>query len=1715
MPQDLRSKVQDILEFLRLQKVIRHDDQEVEYLLSVRKNGLKGESVGRSICVFGLIPDGALVDHANIHRRLSQNLRASTELANIQRPLRERIGRLPVRSNTIQNELFGFLRLRHTDTPRTWASEIACDPRYRHLAFENWELDDGDEQTLRLILEPFDLPKQIPDKIGGAAQMAVLDLNGRQVLKVSLRSLPKPVEVPGWKTFRIQILSVGEQGEAVAWESNNYPKPAGRNQKFSRTIKAADLSTLDEGTYYLKVDAYDQNGSLLTQRRPLDPDKPDSRAENESDYFLVLSGVDETEVEAPEPRLIRVPSLLDAYVSVAGRVRQKTDAEGPVDRQSITGAWDQPLAASLRGLVHFELEGHPWQGYAVAVPAVFRRIELSILDHPEQLGLLRLDCVEARNSADLVVERREAASLPDWPETSRFIQARSAVFAAIQSQHDQRAPGGPNEPIRASIVETGDLLSAAEVILEYAGTFRALSDRSLGSESVRRSSPGALTTLSQMDLVELVWRRSAGDPGRAVLLSPTHPLRLLWHLQHASLCEEAVCEGREQQSVPSWVDFVRRLREGFLPSNLPLVIYDARGRGYIDQGVLTSHWSLFLPEGTNGDRVLDIPGCRDRVRTLIGLKSDQQPVSQTADREIASRAIDFIEQHPYVEQLRINVFNPGDGQVIVDALQALEREQATRRVAERTGLLRYAIQMFGGGAEHLETMGGALESLLDPERQVAEGDEFALTTTNHLLPKLVFACNTVDDFLKSPEAFPAHISLFLEHFNARTQLGRIDRFGRGSYVAGLLQEPEILLEADSARYRWSKGVRPAASRAPKGWEAELCGVHSSIQRLQAATASGQPQIPDVAPVVSLHLDASALALLRHSHGVSDWVITIDRHLGIEYFDSGRTSEEFGYLLDFSPATLQADRPRVMLSTRCDWELIGLVSPIFNRLGWPISQRQAEMVLETLRSLSGRLAFRLNSSPNTVDEVIGLLLGRWLMHKAGLLDDRVVIPLDAHQEWFRRRGEESAEGMGSRQRADLLLVGFAPTTSTVLLTVVEVKLRDSLSISERAYLYRHMREQSENTVRWIRERFDPELYPEPRADRLLCAKTLATTLAFYIRRGRRYRLIDDEVMRAALDFVENLDVGYHLDIRSLGVVFERSASGSHVDEEEPGYVVHRFGEDVARDLLGVTEERNLDVLVGQGGEIQRGGVSPRDSSRESAKEFESFRSAAGGRSSLSTKGRLESADQPEHEPPAQQSFPSSASVPIDLEPRGPEPVSPPSEQGIVQAQPSVAAVGGAEKEPESAGTVQAERVEKATSRPADAEASGQAKAPPRITPDILIGANELTAQFGILGRFSNASIAVDLIGCNTISLFGVQGFGKSYTLGVIAEMASREAAGINVLPAPLATVIFHYHKSDAYAPEYATAIDPNRKAREIDILWRDYGAKPQGLDDVVVLVPEAKVEQRQREFPGIEVRPIKFNSGELGAEGWKFLLGAFGNDSLYVRQLVAIMRRYRQGLTLDRFEEEIRDADLTGAGRRLAEDRINLARPYIDDSATLGSLLRPGRTVIVDLRDEWIEKEEALGLFVVMMRIFASSRSKGREFNKLVIFDEAHKYITESELIGQVVETIREMRHQATSVLIASQDPLSVPRAVIELTSILILHRMTSPQWLKHLKSAISALEAVNESHLSGLQPGEALLWAQRATDKRFSQRPQKVTIRPRFSQHGGGTKTAIDGETVR
>lgn len=1697
---DVREKVARALKYLSLERVLTNPDDAIDYLLTVVRNGASSGAAGAALFCLGLIPDVAAFEEQEIEKRLSRNLTATKTLDDANTPLIGRIGKLRLLPDTLQTPLFVFLRGREPRV-RAWGCDMVRSGGHPELTFDKWQFIGESESTLgvRIVVEGVGLPLQVPDDVAGAAQLPVLNLDEpKSAIKVSFHSIPRPAEVPAWTHFRIQILSLSEGGQTVAWESNNYAKPNSKQNTVRRTVKAKDLQGLEEGTYFLKVDAYDSSGSLLTTVLRLDPDNDESRAENESEYFLVVRGG--AEIEEPEARTVFAPSLTDAWAGIATRALG-TDAQSPVpDPLGFFGRWTEPLNAPLKGDVHFRLEDSESVGHSIVVPSLLRKLETEVLSNHEHFGLYRINLAVSK-LADVAVERRDQELTRSVPMDS-FLATRKKLFAAVLDQHRQRAGNIDEEAERSGIVETSDLLELQLLISAYVDAYLAL--------ATAADDQATTSLLAQLDVVELRWHGTKVDPGRALLLSPTHPVRMAWHLQHARELKGLISAwGDQSLAVRDFRELVRQYRLDVMPTHAPSVLFDTRGRGYVEQGPITSHWSLYLPDAGANEEASDIASSRDRVRNLLGIRSTSSVLPSVGSSELAGRLLEYLRLHPYVDRLSLNVFNPGDAALVANALRELERG---RKKISGEPPLRYLVRLLAP-REGVESTGDALETLLDPDRQVGEDDEFALASSNHLYPKLVFARISTEDFLANPSQYAAHVSVMLEQFAVRARIGSVQTLRRGSFVSGLLQEPEIHADAWSGVYSWHKGLNPLTATNADEWESRLVSSLKLAQQIQARATLHSSDKTDVAPLLAMQLDSQGQALLKQVHIASDWVLTVDRNLGLEFYDSPSVGKEVGYLLDFAPEYLQQDRLRLMLTTRSTHELETIVRPALVDYGLELPERGEVVALEALRSLSGRLALRLLSNSSQTAEVVGLLLARWLLEHTGTLSDRIVIPLDAHRSWF-------ANGDNNQQRADLLLVSIDPKTRTVFGKVVEVKLREKLGDAMRTALYEKMHAQSENTIDVIRALFDPDHFAKPRADLKLRAKEFSTALAFYVRRARRYGLIGAEEAGAALDFVQTLDSGYHLVLSSIGVLFERSGSGAHIDENEPGYEVHRFGLDAANRLVASAcskysrtesdSDGGSSILAGPSRppSTPAADVSPED-------EFESFRDTVGrdgpplgelGQPNDRVERSKRALTQPQQQSPA---------MPSTLESATPEPALGDGSGGQTVADGDKGPLDSCSTEEAAANTTPSVDATAEVPPPTATERSVASNPKEVPVPDVFIGSREITSQYGLLGKFGAGTVGVDLNGCNTISLFGVQGFGKSYTLGVIAEMATKHVEGINRLPAPLATVIFHYHKSDAYAPEYASAILPNHKSREVDVLREQYGAEPAGLDDVILLSPEAKLDARRKEFPSITVRPIKFSSHELGAESWKFLLGAYGNDSLYVRQMVQIMRQHRDSLTLDVFKREIANAGLSGAVLNLANMRMAFAEPYIDDSANLGDLLRPGRTVIVDLRDEWIEKDEALGLFVVMLRIFAASQHEGKEFNKLVVFDEAHKYITESDLIGQVVETIREMRHQATSVVVASQDPLSVPRAVIELTSILLLHRMTSPQWLKHLKGAISAMDGISEGHVASLQPGEALLWAQRSNENRFTQRPQKVQIRPRFTQHGGGTKTAVDGQTIR
>lgn len=1692
----LRGEMREVLKHLTEMRDLRHPDELVDYLLTVLKNGASREAAGAAIYHFGLAPDFELFKRGapSTLTWLSRNRQKCEKLSDLNHPLQKRLRSLGLKPDTLEREIFLFFRLRHTEEPRIWGHQIATDPACRHLAFDRWEFSDAEtDGELRLILDPLNLPRQQADEVSGADRMPVLNITGKEPLKVVFGSVPSPAHAPSWKHWRVQMLAIGDESSTVAWESNSFPKPAGgRWAKVRRSIKMKDLDLLDEGTYFIRVDAYDAQGALLTTPQRIDPRDEHSRAENESEPFLVVR--EEVLIDDPDVRATFVPSLLAGWLKGVLKALDGASRE-PVPNRDLSGSWNQPVGAAVKGDVRFDIETAGFHGYAVVVPGLLRKIELEFLSNPRALGVYQLALGSARTPGDIELVRREDVDINAIPCAGEFLQARERIFIAIRDQHLPPGAMPEERAARLGIVEVVDLIPHAEAILDYAGAFTSLVNQAMDLPAMERDP--LLRAIAWLDAVEVRWRISPGDPGRGILLAPTHPLRLLWHYQHALECNRFV-EGWDQRTlqVPDWRRFIEQFRDEILPLNLPMALFDRRGRAYTEALPITPFWGFYLPDRDHDGRRVDVSAARDHALASLGVRARSVAVTSVDPDDVAARLHEFVLQHPYVEQLRLNVFNPGNGELVADMLRGIE---ALRHHTKTPASLRYAVHLFAPAAQ-LETTGEAVEGLLDPERQVGEDDEFTLYSGNHLHPKLLVARNDIADFIADHRRFPAHLSIFIEQFTAQGRVGPLHQYRRASFVRGLIQEPETMPHEGSQRdggrpTGWSKGVKPAARPEAEQVERSLVEALCATQRLHAGVALGKTVNADVGPVLALQLDADSQALLRQVHDISDRVITIDRHLGVDFFDTPSAGEEAGYLLDFAPEFLQEDKQRIVLTTRNTQEIAGVLMPMLKGYGIELRAGDEVMVLEGLRSLSGRLALRLEGSTSRAKEVVGLLFARWLLEELGALESRFVIPLDAHRSWF--------QGPGSQRRADLLLVGITEQMK-IRMDIIEVKLRDELPPASRGPLYQSMREQTETTASRLRALFDPYLYAMPRADLSLRAKELAGILSFYIRRAVRYGLLSPIEGDAALAVIERLDDAYRLDIQQMGIVFERLGSGHHIDEDEPGFTVHRFGANKARKLFHIAMGRFSERSGSRRSDVERVSVSPEDRGLLGLAEAPGEERLLGTlRSSLTVKQRLDGDyNQPVLKRPKRSDVKDTAA----------------ESRGDISKSQSESALRNSliEQVEQSSGRLNhAESSEPSDQHASEPQGVVGSESTAMPVPDVLLGSTSLTPQYGVLGRSGSQSIAIDLTGCNTISLFGVQGFGKSYTLGVIAEMASAQNPGVNLLPSPLATVIFHFHKSDAYEPEYVTAVEPNRKTSEVDRLLHEYGARPKGLSDVVLLTPEAKVEVRRREYPGVIVEPIKFSSAELGAESWKFLLGAYGNDSLYIRQLIAIMRRHRDGLTIETFRQEIADADLPKGAQRLAEDRLSLAEPYIDDSRRLGELLRPGRTVIVDLRDEWVEKDEALGLFVVMLRIFAASRFEGREFNKLVVFDEAHKYISESDLISQVVETIREMRHQATSVIIASQDPLSVPRAIIELTSVLILHRMTSPQWLKHLRSAIVSLNDVQDAAVTSLQPGEALVWSQRSTDNRFALRPQKLTVRPRFTQHGGGTKTAVDGATIK
>lgn len=1699
VPANYRNAVEALLgELRRADGNWRYADEAAitRYLLTAQVNAFDPEAIGAALFELALVPDfELLLQPERAPARVARNRECVERITWSTRTERARVLELGLLEPAFCAQLGEFFSRVGVSNPREWTQLIVRDRAYWPLAFHKWVFEDGGMNPDDVFIGDVELP-DLPVVKDDETNPRLAELIGHRVLPISKTGLKKfsvsfrvdpiPSRVAGLARFVAEVIS----------RDNG---PTGLRRRKAAWVKATDSGVIafssigkvdwEEGWHFVRVFAETVEGERIPlvdeEGKPLrfSSEVTDNQLRaNESDLFYVVTE-EEIEVEPQQRAIPREQSLTHALL----RARFAAVAQGR-----------DPASVSLTGCAWVERSGRAVsnagetlevrlgkEGKAnVLVSGVLAELERAFLTDPEGINRQRLE-ISASG-----IKQRSSVSFK-WPgsaEADRFREMRTVFFAAVL-QGDQRL-----------IMQASNLLDLKEPALNYASAYIEWLDGALvkaasSDQALARQAFEELRCALTIDTVALVLEDYQGKRRDAVLLAPTHPLRANWHAAWSQLGQLWMV--RSQAANPEFVVPTRdTVLKQLAPASFPPVLPfgEELGRTSLAVDNINPFWSLYAATDEKDPR-----GLVGEVCSALGLSEPSIGGAAIDSDYLTARVQRYLIQHPYVHTLTINAFNAGRAGVLADVLLTMQRHFEFSD-------LRYDIRVFVPDPAAPGT-GEALLELLAPDSGTSarEADAFSTPTDSHLHPKLRLAIRSIKEFRDDPDHHTAHLSFLFDLFPAEeiraVDVGESDD---SSFVHGLVQPFEVEYREDEQSITWLRRPLHGPAQALEGAEelSDLLGSMSRTVSVATASIARSQYLPNARPVVVLSLSADERAMLHQIHEVSDWVMTIDRNLGIEFFDHRRHQTRPDYLIDHSPDMANAMSHRLAITSRSVAELESLLMPILDAYGLPSTGKHALVLLDQLRSLSGRLALKLLSSPSQKAEALGLALSRLFLEHQGVFQNQIVVPLDAHLELYKSL-RQNAQEMGddvSFRRTDLALFDLDPAARVVTCRLVEVKCYSQVGdVAAYEQLKLSIAEQIAQSERVVAYHFDPKLEEVDRPDRPIKNRDLSALLGFYLDRAERYGLVLPEAAEEARYFLRRLDKkGYLLRFTRSAVVFDFSKQGTEAADHEYGIEFYRIGSDLIRQLIesaivdtesmaSVQADQRFDPVFEVTQELLR--------RRNLAPAVPTFETAA----FLSPpRDRTLAWDDSPRITYVPQKRPDTPRISVDeLKPEG-------------DLQPSVVADVRAGDVSVASPTADAQGMQQ--SEPVSDQSSVCAviiDSPLPAAYDIMLGATGATPQYGLLGEVSGRKVALDLNQTHTISLFGIQGGGKSYTLGSVAEMASLSIPGVNCLPEPLATVIFHYSPTMDYKPEFTSMVAPNTVEEQIKVLRDTYGAEPRALADVVLLVPADKIDERREEYPDIQVLPLQFAASELKASHWKFLMGAVGNQATYIRQIMRIMKSMRDEISLEGLRAGIESSSVPDHLKELARMRLDLASEYINDTSLLSDVVRPGRLIIVDLRDEFIEKDEALGLFVVLLQLFADARINGRSFNKLVVFDEAHKYIESPDLVAGLIEVVREMRHKGVSIMVASQDPPSVPVSLIELSSQIILHKFNSPAWLKHIQKANAALGNLTPERMAQLKAGEAYVWSSKATDESFSRGAVKLRCRPRVTQHGGATRVAV------
>ncbi len=300
-----------------------------------------------------------------------------------------------------------------------------------------------------------------------------------------------------------------------------------------------------------------------------------------------------------------------------------------------------------------------------------------------------------------------------------------------------------------------------------------------------------------------------------------------------------------------------------------------------------------------------------------------------------------------------------------------------------------------------------------------------------------------------------------------------------------------------------KGEKHPSSRA----------LTDTLARLQTALQTAVVRHLDAAglPALTTEVSADKADSLQELHRLCDWVVTLDRNAGVEYFDSPRDNAAIydAYVIDCVPEREDLGCLQLITSTANLEEVRSLLDGALDHMGLSRSRRNAEFLLERLKALSGRLAIRLTGHRPATSELIALAVAHANCRLSDKTDDcwvsladGYIVPVDDVRDLLPPLSAEGKGNDATGRRPDLIHV-TAIARRGLAFRFIEVKHRRHLRAARAPEMLETIRRQTrELRERWLKWYAHDDVCSAFRAVR---RAKLARVLRFYADKAQRHGL----------------------------------------------------------------------------------------------------------------------------------------------------------------------------------------------------------------------------------------------------------------------------------------------------------------------------------------------------------------------------------------------------------------------------------------------------------------------------------------------------------------------------------------------------------------------------------------------------------------------------------